>query len=629
MKVNPKALTNRNELNLKQGIKSSLPKMKVLFASIYTLYKISPSSKLVYTSEKLVGGKTEINLISTLEPSLQTFFTTQLTSSGITSAQLLDFLNKSPLFTAQLEALQVAIQLFWKLGEVHFDQNMADSTERTGGNRFDKTISFSTNLDLIDSILTDDLGALKTDSLNLIFNYLTDSTLPTGNIETKLVKTLTVFSEEAQFKIRDTSSNEIFFQQEGIYSELKQGNTVVSNDFKEPVGPFRVLKSAISDNLNLFFEDSRANGFQLKAGISSVEVENYLIRVNTSLDLNPSKTNISIYKEDYISKSDLSKIEQKIYFGAPGTGKSYKVNQTTKGLNEKYWERITFHPEFDYASFIGSYKPEMDDKEIIYEFVPQAFTNIYVKAWNSIQKGEDLNYFLIIEEINRGNCAEIFGDIFQLLDRNSDYDITPTKELKQYLKKPGVLNDIDFGLKEGKLKLPSNLNILATMNTSDQSLFPMDSAFKRRWDWEYIPINYDETYIDDKGSPKDNKSFKYQIVDSEGNEKFGWINFIKTVNEIIKHNENLGMDKCIGNFFVKPDGDKTISLDVFINKVIFYLWNDVFKDEEDSKNIFPKGLFYEDFFPIKKAGLLKVEEVIKRINKIAIDEKYEEIIWKV
>jgi hypothetical protein len=160
----------------------------------------------------------------------------------------------------------------------------------------------------------------------------------------------------------------------------------------------------------------------------------------------------------------------------------------------------------------------------------------------------------------------------------------------------------------------------------------MDSAFKRRWDWEYIPINYEENYIDSDGSPKENKSYSYKVVDdaTPANKLFDWKTFIKAVNAIIKNNENLGMDKCIGNFFVKPEDDENITLEVFINKVIFYLWNDVFKDEEDLKNIFPKNTFYEDFFPIKDKGLALLEEVVNKANEIAENEKYkdyEKITW--
>lgn len=292
-----------------------------------------------------------------------------------------------------------------------------------------------------------------------------------------------------------------------------------------------------------------------------------------------------------------------IYYGAPGTGKSHKVEQYLKDLDSKYFERITFHPEFDHASFVGGYRPISDKNEknehlIKYQFVPQAFTNIYVRAWNDL----DNQYYLAIEEINRGNCAEIFGDIFQLLDRNSNYTVSASDELKKHLiEKLG--NENHEGIVNG-LKLPPNLSILATMNTSDQSLFPMDSAFKRRWDWEYIPICYDDV-------PK-NESYGYNVI-IDDNTSFKWIDFIKNVNDEIKKNPNLGMDKCIGNYFIKSDS-KEISLKEFINKAIFYLWNDVFKDEDSSYSIFEKEISYEDFFPIDTKGKEEVLKVLKAIN---------------
>lgn len=325
---------------------------------------------------------------------------------------------------------------------------------------------------------------------------------------------------------------------------------------------------------------------------------------------------LSTYSEQYDSIDILSEpnsnyqlnnttVVNKIFYGAPGTGKSHKVNELLKGKEERT-ERVTFHPEYDYVSFIGGFKPitEKDavseKEEIKYKFVPQIFTNIYVDAWNN----KDHQYYLVIEEINRGNCAEIFGDIFQLLDRNSDYNITPSNELKQYLVNTLTSENGLKGIENGKMKLPSNLNILATMNTSDQSLFPMDSAFKRRWDWEYIPINYEK-------SPE-NPSSDFQVNISE-TVSFSWLDFIEKVNTVIKENPNLGMDKCIGNYFIKAK-DNIIPLEEFINKAIFYLWNDVFKDEDD--HIFEENTFYEDFFPIATKGK---EKVLKILDKIGLN----------
>jgi hypothetical protein len=332
---------------------------------------------------------------------------------------------------------------------------------------------------------------------------------------------------------------------------------------------------------------------------SGMAIQELVLLTKFDLDKYYPKSQRSISINDGIAKNI-------IFYGAPGTGKSHKINEIINDKLERT-ERVTFHPEYDYSSFVGGYKPTMSNNDIRYEFVPQAFTKIYVDAWNDL----DNDYFLVIEEINRGNCAEIFGDIFQLLDRSNNYDITPSKELKDYLIQEFSDNDKTNG---SKLILPPNLNILATMNTSDQSLFPMDSAFKRRWDWEYIPINYEFS--------DDNNSSKFLVKISE-NESFSWLSFIKSVNDVIKQNDNLGMDKCLGNYFLIP-ANNVIEIDTFINKAIFYLWNDVFKDEIKEYNIFKDNTTYEDFFPIRPNGIEKIKEILEilkiDISTIALDK---------
>ena len=218
------------------------------------------------------------------------------------------------------------------------------------------------------------------------------------------------------------------------------------------------------------------------------------------------------------------------------------------------------------------------EKSIVYEFCPQVFTNAYVQAWQNL----DRPVYLIIEEINRGNCAQIFGDLFQLLDRGdngfSEYPIKADKDLADYLK--GVLGAEHEGIKDGKLCLPPNLIIYATMNTSDQSLFPMDSAFKRRWDWEYVPIEYGA----------DKKSYNFIIT--IGDKEYRWVEFLKIVNEKIYDATN-SEDKQMGNFFIK----KSIDAATFVNKVMFYLWNEVCKEEYGTqRNFFRKGKEGKDEF---------------------------------
>ena len=293
---------------------------------------------------------------------------------------------------------------------------------------------------------------------------------------------------------------------------------------------------------------------------------------------------------------------QQIFYGAPGTGKSHRIKEIIKehGIDEKEQViRTTFHPDSDYSTFVGCYKPIMKsvpqtyvvegnekpvmaDKdnqatkdEIVYDYTPQAFVQAYTKAWTT-----DKPVILVIEEINRGNCAQIFGDIFQLLDRGDDgvseYEIKPDKALENYLKEYfAAFNDLDEQIKTGKImKLPANLYIWATMNTSDQSLFPIDSAFKRRWEWKYIKIawpykkNEDGSFKTDENGEK--VHFNYSI---EGGHD--WWEFLEQINTIIDKMTN-SADKQLGYFFAKAKDD-IISYDTFVSKVCFYLWNDIFK----------------------------------------------------
>ena len=304
---------------------------------------------------------------------------------------------------------------------------------------------------------------------------------------------------------------------------------------------------------------------------------------------------------------------QQIFYGAPGTGKSYTINRDTAGEDVI---RTTFHPDTDYSTFVGAYKPTTVEEEvmtvigtkavpvenadgthrkeskIVYEFVQQSFLQAYVAAWKKYaeaQDGEPRKQFLVIEEINRGNCAQIFGDLFQLLDRNaqgfSDYPITADADMKRQLKKAFTgltLADDDSinAMYNGRnvcqevlegdiLLLPNNLYIWATMNTSDQSLFPIDSAFKRRWDWQYMPIS--------------NANLNWAIEVS-GN-KYEWWQFLEQINDKVGSLTN-SEDKKLGYFFCKADSEGVIAADTFVGKVIFYLWNDVFKDYEFSDTIF-------------------------------------------
>ena len=319
---------------------------------------------------------------------------------------------------------------------------------------------------------------------------------------------------------------------------------------------------------------------------------------------------------------------QRIFYGAPGTGKSHQTNEIVKEYPDTI--RTTFHPDSDYASFVGCYKPSMEPQKrtvavgkkielaegpenlleewrIVYAFVPQAFTKAYVQAWTKVAEtpsgGVPGAQFLVIEEINRGTCAQIFGDLFQLLDRDgegqSKYPIVPDGDLGRFLAaefKHRLSNERVAGLPEAvregrELVLPPNFFIWATMNTSDQSLFPIDSAFKRRWEWTYVPIA-------DAG--------KGWTVEA-GGKSFDWWKLLEKINASVR-NATQSEDKQLGYFFGKPaEGGKAISLDTLVNKVLFFLFGDAFKDDAPPAALFGKpdgnGTYrFRDFFTVRTSG---------------------------
>ena len=272
----------------------------------------------------------------------------------------------------------------------------------------------------------------------------------------------------------------------------------------------------------------------------------------------------------------------------------------------------------------------MEDK-IVYEYVSQAFLQAYVAAWRKycdVQEGEEpVDEFLVIEEINRGNCAQIFGDLFQLLDRGdegfSEYPIKADSDMKKLLEKE--FEGLEIKNKEGinalfkggkdivaevlagdVLLLPNNLYIWATMNTSDQSLFPIDSAFKRRWDWNYVPIS-------DAG--------KKWMIEVNG-AQYDWWNFLEAINDKVYH-ATYSEDKKLGYFFCKAK-DGVISADKFVSKVIFYLWNDVFKDSEFEGDTFKdedgEKLSFDKFYSVEN-NQVKVNEkkIVKFLSNLNLE----------
>lgn len=266
----------------------------------------------------------------------------------------------------------------------------------------------------------------------------------------------------------------------------------------------------------------------------------------------------------------------RIVFGAPGTGKSFKLDSEQKDLILKGgdYERVTFHPDYSYANFVGTYKPVPTKDGISYEYVPGPFMRTYVKAIESGQseKKEDIKPFLLlIEEINRANVAAVFGDVFQLLDRDdrnvSQYPIKPSEDIKAYLAKE--LGGKPEQYKE--IKIPDNMYIWATMNSADQGVFPMDTAFKRRWNFEYIGINNNEEEIKGTYLVCDKTQVPYRVE---------WNELRKNINMTLSSSTyKINEDKLIGPFFVSKSilENEDLFVETFKSKVLMYLFEDVAK----------------------------------------------------
>lgn len=267
-------------------------------------------------------------------------------------------------------------------------------------------------------------------------------------------------------------------------------------------------------------------------------------------------------------------VVQKIYFGAPGTGKSYQANKLVDELkiNKECIFRTTFHPEYSYTDFVGQIYPKIDKitNEVSYDFKPGIFTRAITNSFKDLSK---INV-LIIEELTRGQCASIFGDIFQLLDRYS----TGIKEgYSRYVIDNELIANEILNYPDSKIELPANLFILATVNNSDQNVFTMDTAFKRRFDFEYVstdPVKNEEGtfYLNDG---------LFDVVYNEENYEISWIDFYTAINKYITSIEylNLSEDKQLGQFFLefKDTADKETNNKIIKEKLLDYLWSDVMK----------------------------------------------------
>ena len=690
--IRPESAPVYDPIDLKLGIKSSLPSVKPTLALLFLMWhEMGRPSELEYATAQ---GNT-IVLRTDIEETL--YQRLHEISDGVTLEQFRDKVNNNLMFKAQLEALLVAFELVWKVAKIRFSDGRPNSAERTGGSRFPKKVWFTLNMDLLDAVCGDDADYIK-----IFFSWLGFDLNADNEKESNIIRFLTIISESAYYKLIDNEAN-VVFNLESVYKAvLSHTDAVVISGDKEAKGSLRILKSALAENLisnisvhnnavtaidadalrhyadrvavfhqlepkvylttpitepaidfdalrrewmdqdnqefilscldfmkahGLFtdksletlqdkeqcavlFRHNSLNGILLRVnpnqpddeqrkdtnGNTRYYSEKYMIAENgyfVSSEWRPDRADarkplidwiFALMQEIKFSTGYQSEFPRnRILFGAPGTGKSFTLNREKDLLlaDGGEYERVTFHPDYSYANFVGTYKPvpckDSDDKDAItYSYVPGPFMRTYVKALQNSKTDTPKPFLLVIEEINRANVAAVFGDVFQLLDRGDDevseYPIQASEDIKKYLAGELGGNPDDYS----EIRLPDNMFIWATMNSADQGVFPMDTAFKRRWDFTYLGIDDSEAGIVGK-----------KVVLGQGDYRriVEWNALRKAINnELLTYKVN--EDKLMGPYFISkknlPEGemiDPAVFTRIFKNKVIMYLFDDAAKQK--------------------------------------------------
>lgn len=591
----PCAITERPSIHPRLGIKSSLPKAKSALAAALLIKEVSEDCDgIKYSVASQTSKQPQIEFENTLLEKIYRWIKGLLPNIPLTCEELRILLNQSPLIAKQMEPLQVLFENYWRFAKIDHvvSEEVSSTCEREGGLRYPKKITFTTYADLISLMFKD--ASQQEEYARVLISWLkNEKHTVNDNIEQKLIKSLTILSELALFKLKRNDGVDIIFDLYEVYRKISTTNEpVYVKPSDEMKGALRILNSTVTEGLNYFLE-KKDNCLNLRTGLRA-EFLQHLSNLQMSLMMNPSLNDVIVNssEQETVSESNLNYVTDyistfewnRILFGAPGTGKSFKLNQDAVSLlSTRDATRVTFHPEYTYFNFVGSYKPIMkagkgdnSEEEISYDFVPGPFTTVLVEALKSAQKGKSEPHLLIIEEINRSRVASVFGEVFQLLDRNEDgvseYAIKPSPELKDYLEK-------QLKCSISSIRIPNNMFIWATMNSADQGVFPMDTAFKRRWDFEYIGVDHNE-----------------ELASAEitiGEIVMDWNMLRKKINQKL---ESLGVneDKLIGPFFIAKKylsplqkgsmitgEEKKIAeakfLEVFKSKVISYLFDDAAK----------------------------------------------------
>lgn len=690
--IRPESAPVYDQVDLKLGIKSSLPSVKPTLALLFLMWReMGRPSELEYATAQGDAIVLRTDIEEALYQRLHEI------SGGVTLEQFRDKTNNNLMFKAQLEALSVAFELVWKVAKIRFSDGRPNSAERTGGSRFPKRVWFTLNMDLLDAVCGDDADYLK-----VFFSWLGFDLNADNEKERNIIRFLTIISESAYYKLIDNEAG-VVFNLESVYKAvLSHTDAVDISGDKEAKGSLRILKSALAENLisNISVHNNAVTAIDADAlrhyadrvsVFHQLEPKVYLTTPTTAptidfdalrqewmdkdnqefilscldfmkthglftdksletlqdkeqcavlfrhnslngilLCVNPNQPddeqrkdangNARYYSEKYIiaeneyfvssewrpDREDARKPlidwifalmqeikfntgyqsefpRNRILFGAPGTGKSFTLNHEKDDLltDGGEYERVTFHPDYSYANFVGTYKPvpckDSDGKDAItYSYVPGPFMRTYVKALQNSRTDDIKPFLLIIEEINRANVAAVFGDVFQLLDRGNDevseYPIQASEDIKKYLAGELGGNPDDYA----EIRIPDNMFIWATMNSADQGVFPIDTAFKRRWDFTYLGIDDNEAGIVGKKVVLGRGDYRRMVE---------WNVLRKAINdELLTYKVN--EDKLMGPYFISkknlPEGEKidaTVFTRIFKNKVIMYLFDDAAKQK--------------------------------------------------
>ena len=536
----PDNISVYDELDLKLGIKSSLPHVKSTIALAILLWECADRpSELIYSVQNNDG----IVMTDDLDQWVIDYVADICTEDRIDNETLISAINENQLFKSQMEALIVAFELVWKLAKVSFvDENKAASAERTGGTRYPKKLIYTINADIIHCLIESNWDAYVRVLLAWIgFNINSDP-----ECEEQLCQMLSVLSEGAVFKLTD-GERDVIFNQNSLYRKLLETHDSVDiNGDKEAKGSLRILKSLLSDGLNPFLKYS--NGVVSTNEQKAAELEAYQERVDTFLRLSATKVigledvdaaNEGIAPQEY-EANRLTTGCNVLLYGVPGSGKSYTIEHEYCKPGSQV-ERLVFHPDYTYSDFIGQILPAVDDNgQVSYKFTAGPFTNILREAYNH----PTTEYILIIEEINRGNAPAIFGEVFQLLDRKVEYREVDDDGFPIGTSEYGITNaniaKIVYGDEKNKVRIPSNLSIIGTMNTSDQNVFTLDTAFQRRWDMRLIENNFENV---------DPSLADATILDTS----VTWKDFCTEINKIVVGNGarmTSAEDKRLGAYFV-------------------------------------------------------------------------------